>query len=160
MIGLVLTLAVALTIFWFSSHDADRSNAESGVFSGSLAEKIMEWFHLSGDRAEAVVTICVKLVRKTAHFAEFAALGFFLTLCCLGYGKSLRACAGWPFGAGTLYAVTDEIHQIFVEGRACQARDVLLDAGGVLAGIALMLFLWITVDAIINREQSRNPKKT
>ena len=159
VIGLVLTLAVAAAIFWFSSRDAGQSNAQSEILSDSLAVRILTWFHLSPEQAERVYRFSVKLVRKTAHFAEFAALGFALTLTCLGAGRAIRLSVGASFGAGTLYAITDEIHQIFVEGRACQARDVLIDACGVLTGVGLMLLLWITVDAIIKRERSRNSKK-
>ena len=40
-----------------------------------------------------------------------------------------------PLLIGFLYAVSDEIHQYFVPGRAMQARDVLIDTAGVLLGI-------------------------
>lgn len=40
-----------------------------------------------------------------------------------------------PLLIGFLYAVSDEIHQHFVPGRAMQARDVLIDTAGVLLGI-------------------------
>lgn len=40
-----------------------------------------------------------------------------------------------PLLIGFLYAVSDEIHQYFVPGRAMQARDVLIDTVGVLLGI-------------------------
>ena len=42
--------------------------------------------------------------------------------------------------AGFLYAVSDEIHQIFVPGRSGEPRDVLIDTSGVLIGICLVRF--------------------
>jgi VanZ family protein len=42
-----------------------------------------------------------------------------------------------PFFTGVLYAVSDEIHQLFVPGRAGQIRDVLIDACGVFVGIII-----------------------
>ena len=45
--------------------------------------------------------------------------------------------AGWAWVVGTLYAASDEIHQLFVPGRSGQLRDVLLDSDGVAAGILL-----------------------
>jgi len=39
---------------------------------------------------------------------------------------------------GFLYAVSDEIHQYFVPGRAMQARDVLIDTAGVLLGFCIV----------------------
>jgi hypothetical protein len=55
----------------------------------------------------------------------------------------LSAGAGFilPFLIGVLYAVSDEIHQTFVPGRAGQLRDVLIDSCGVLAGICIIKVL-------------------
>ena len=37
---------------------------------------------------------------------------------------------------GVLYAVSDELHQLFVKARSCEAFDVLVDALGVLLAVA------------------------
>ncbi|MBQ1935757.1 MAG: VanZ family protein, partial [Clostridia bacterium] len=47
------------------------------------------------------------------------------------------------------YAVTDEIHQHFVEGRSCELRDVLIDAAGAL----LFLLLWWAVLQFLRRKK-------
>ena len=44
----------------------------------------------------------------------------------------------WTFSA--VYAISDEVHQLFVPGRACMPLDVLIDASGALAGIAIFAF--------------------
>lgn len=36
-----------------------------------------------------------------------------------------------------IYATSDEIHQIFVPGRACQIRDILIDSIGSITGVYL-----------------------
>ena len=46
-----------------------------------------------------------------------------------------------PWVIGTIYAVSDEVHQLFVEGRSCEVRDMLLDSAGVAAGVLLMNWL-------------------
>ena len=38
---------------------------------------------------------------------------------------------------GLVYAASDEIHQLYVPGRAGQFRDVLIDSAGVLLGICI-----------------------
>ena len=43
-----------------------------------------------------------------------------------------------PWAAGTLFAVTDEIHQIYVSGRSCEFRDILIDSCGVALGVLLV----------------------
>ena len=49
--------------------------------------------------------------------------------------------AGLAVGLGTLYAVSDEVHQSFVPGRLGSPLDVALDAVGVLVGVVA----WQTV---------------
>ncbi len=67
------------------------------------------------------------VLRKAGHMTEFAILGALLFR---ALGRELPA-----FVAGVAYAVTDEVHQHFVEGRHASAIDVALDAVGVALGI-------------------------
>jgi VanZ family protein len=71
------------------------------------------------------------VLRKLAHFAEYAVLGALL----------LRAIGLAPVAValGSLYAVTDELHQHFVRGRVGSPLDWAIDTVGVLAGIVLFL---------------------
>ena len=73
------------------------------------------------------------LLRKLAHAAEFAVLGVLF----------LRAVERpvLAFLLASAYAVSDEIHQIFVPGRLGSPLDVLIDVAGVADGIALALRL-------------------
>ena len=66
------------------------------------------------------------MLRKIAHAAEYAVLGALL----------LRALGrpGLAFALGVLYAVSDELHQTFVPGRAGSPLDVAIDAAGVARG--------------------------
>ena len=65
-------------------------------------------------------------LRKVAHAAEYAVLGALLA----------RAAGELPaLWLGIAYAVSDELHQSFVPGRAASLVDVGIDAVGVLAGI-------------------------
>ncbi len=69
------------------------------------------------------------VLRKLAHAAEFAVLGALLVR---ATGR-----AGLAFGLGVLYALSDEVHQVFVPGRVGAPLDVAIDAIGVAVGIAL-----------------------
>ena len=70
-------------------------------------------------------------LRKLGHFAEFAVLGALL----------LRALRDVPAAVlvGAAYAVTDEVHQLFVSGRHGSPLDWLIDTAGVVAGVAIAL---------------------
>jgi VanZ family protein len=69
------------------------------------------------------------VLRKIAHAAEYAVLGALLV-------RATRR-TGLAFALGTLYAVSDELHQSFVPGRLGWPIDVAIDAVGVAVGIAL-----------------------
>jgi VanZ family protein len=69
------------------------------------------------------------VLRKIAHAAEYAVLGFLLLR---ALGNELAGLAG-----GIAYAISDEIHQSFVPGRQAAVRDVLVDTAGVAVGVYL-----------------------
>jgi VanZ family protein len=71
------------------------------------------------------------ILRKAAHMAEYGLLWFL-------WQRALRTRTPWPAVAITLaYAVSDEYHQTFVEGRHGSPVDVLIDAAGVAIAVWL-----------------------
>ena len=76
------------------------------------------------------------ILRKMAHFTEFAALGMTLAWL-LGM---LRKKWHWPYLLGTAVACIDETIQGFTPDRAPGLLDVCIDSCGVLFGM-LLLFL-------------------
>jgi VanZ family protein len=71
------------------------------------------------------------VLRKLAHAAEFGVLGILL------FRATGRASVA--FLLASAYAVTDEVHQHFVEGRLGSPVDWLIDAAGVAIGLGLYL---------------------
>ncbi len=71
------------------------------------------------------------VLRKAAHLAEYAILGALLV-------RALRS-APLALLAGSAYAVTDEVHQVFVSGRHGAPLDWLIDTIGVAAGVFLLV---------------------
>ena len=67
------------------------------------------------------------VLRKGAHVTEYAIFGLLLLR---AVGRELPA-----FLIGVAYAITDEVHQHFVQGRHASPVDVAIDASGVLLGI-------------------------
>lgn len=45
------------------------------------------------------------------------------------------------FAVGSLYAASDEFHQLFVPGRSGRLTDVLIDSAGLLAGILVVCLI-------------------
>ncbi len=69
------------------------------------------------------------VLRKIAHAGEFAVLGALL----LRALRDERA----AFAAGVAYAISDEVHQVFVPGRVGSPLDVAIDSVGVAVGVLL-----------------------
>ena len=88
------------------------------------------------------------IVRKAAHFTEYAILGVLL---CLEFATYIK---GWfkrfvnPEMAALFVAFVDETIQLFVEGRSGQVSDIWIDIAGAALGIIITL-------AIIGNRRNR-----
>ena len=138
----VLTIACMITIFIFSSKDADASTKDSheiGKMVGYVT--IYDFDRWTEDAQERYAAKIDHPVRKTAHFLEYMLLGQLITAAWYDNKKKRSSNMGVPVIIGAAYAVTDEIHQLVVSGRAGMFTDVLLDSAGVVAGMLLMSLL-------------------
>ena len=87
-------------------------------------------------------------IRKSAHFSVFMFLGVFASITLfLGFRRK-RWAAPTALVFCVLYAMTDEFHQIFVEGRGAEFSDVCLDSMGALIGILLVSLIYAVVCAV------------
>lgn len=115
-------------IFYNSSLTATDSMSNTFFLTDWLGNIFVNSTFIKSD-------LFVTIVRKSAHFIEYFILGF-LTVKSLGYYSkkniiliSLIFCI--------VYALTDEIHQIFVPGRAFMLMDVFIDSVGAITAIIL-----------------------
>lgn len=134
---LILFWALAIgwiaVLFFFSGQNAADSSALSGWFV-DFVRSIFPFNRIPADQLSYAV-------RKLAHFCIFALEGFLL---CLAMTQSFRdrsAGAVLSVIACTALAAANELHQMFSEGRSCEGRDVLIDIGGALLGIAAAMLL-------------------
>jgi VanZ family protein len=68
------------------------------------------------------------ILRKIAHATEYAILGALLA-------RAVQGRLVLALGLGVAYAITDEVHQTLVPGRAGRPLDVLIDTVGVALGV-------------------------
>lgn len=149
----MLLIADMALIFAFSAQKAEQSdNTSTGVI-----EVLVKLFYpgfetLSEEKQQAVVDSLQFVVRKAAHMTEFASLGVLLCAFAFTFGEKFRIFL-FAFLFGIFYAGTDEIHQLFVEGRSCQITDVLVDGCGVIIGMTVFYFV---VKMIVKIRQKRS----
>lgn len=155
LLALAAVLLAMGVIFFFSSQTAEDSGNTSGRLVRAVLNVIAPDFDLLPQAEQDTLHFTVTVaIRKLAHFAEFALLGLALMqfICTIQRRRKIKA--GWFFawGIGTLYAITDELHQVFVEGRGPGLWDLVIDSAGVLAGAAVLLLLRCFIG---RREQSK-----
>ena len=141
-LSLMLVLAVMGMIFYFSAQTGESSGALSGRITAKVIRSFVSDFDsFSEEYRKALLRTVGLWIRKGAHFTEFALLGFSLMLHIRQLQKRITVYIPWlwAWGVGTIYAISDELHQRFVGGRYPAVTDVLIDSSGVLVGIVLLL---------------------
>lgn len=150
VLRVLFTLALAGTvvfIFANSSQNGSASGAVSAVWTARL-NAAMGGFGIGFSFTEG-------LVRKLGHVAEYALLGFWLMLTLRVYTKRLLAFVSWPLLGGLCCAVLDEFNQLRVPGRSGLVSDVVIDFGGVVAGLCAALFLQLLAGAVLRSVRER-----
>lgn len=143
-ITLIPVIALMAMIYCFSAQTGESSGALSGrITTWVLSVFVPHFQQLPLDRQESLRYAVGTIIRKGAHFSEYALLGFFLMLHIQQLRKRIKVRLPWlwAWSVSTVYAVTDELHQGFVGGRHPAVTDVLIDSSGVLTGVLLLLGL-------------------
>ena len=103
----------------------------SGAFSKFVRDVLATFFPGGGEDPQAGHG----LLRKMAHFTEFACLGGLLCW----FFHMLKKPVWTAFLCGVLVASADETIQVFVPNRGPSIRDVGIDSAGVILGMILLL---------------------
>lgn len=146
----VLTAAAVCAIFYNSSLSAVESTEQSSPVT-ELLNAFLGWLHLPLRLSESIV-------RKLAHFTEYAVLGTLLSTTVYLYARRRkRTLIALPVGAAV--AVCDELIQLFSQGRSCEVRDMLIDCVGV--GFAVVLVItFISLKEKHRKRKERKEEKT
>lgn len=84
------------------------------------------------------------LIRKSAHVVEYFVLGILCISLILAYKNKLSWKAVlFSIFSCVLYACFDEVHQLFVPGRAGRVFDVFVDSIGISIGCLFYSFIWV-----------------
>lgn len=127
------TLAVLwMALIFYLSH---QPAIESNGLSTGITEKIVVMVEKVAPDIKFNMGRFNHMLRKGAHFFAYLVLGILMI-----NGLSSSDIYGFK-GIGLailiciLYAISDEVHQLFVPGRGGQVSDVILDSAGAIIGI-------------------------
>lgn len=129
-----ITILWLLVIFMFSDQKGIKSSNISDSFIDSTIVNIYKLFDrdCSIEKQEEIVEMFSYPVRKLAHFTEYFILGVLILITFKLYNiKNIYFMILFCL----LYAVSDEIHQLFIIGRSCSVIDMLIDTLGSTCGI-------------------------
>ena len=138
-IGKILSWTVVIfwmiLIFNLSSQVAQQSNQ----LSTGIAEIIVKTVERIIPQADLDIYKLNNLVRKSTHFFLYLVFGPLVV-------NALRRSGVYGYRSivlvlliCVLYAISDEVHQLFVPDRGGEVKDIIIDSAGATVGIGLYL---------------------
>lgn len=151
----VIFIVITLCFIGFAFVNSSMPAYESAEESGNVLSFLQDFFNGLGLKAELTDYI----VRKSAHFSEYSAIGAMLMLCAFSFNKErpYKYYINVMF-CGLLTAVVDETIQLNVKGRAGMVEDVLLDFVGIIAG-TIFMFIIFAIRRLILKSKHKNEKQ-
>lgn len=142
IVFLVLSVLFAIMIFCFSARNGVESTEDSYTVGMEFGRIIHPDFKYWSEDAQLAFAAKVDHpIRKLAHATEYAIFSMLLCGVWLNARRKRKLSAFFAWGTATVYAMTDEFHQLFVPGRSGQVKDVLLDSCGAAAGVLLLMLV-------------------
>lgn len=143
-----LLVAVCMGIIFSLSHQPSTESAElSLAVMGFFSQIFTKFIEAIGHDA----------FRSIAHGLEYCGLSLLLFNAL--YQTVRKPKAFLSFAISVFYSLTDEIHQIFIEGRAFQLSDLAVDAVGSAAGVTAAFILYIIINHIIEHRRGKELEK-
>ena len=139
-IKLLLLITWMFIIFCFSAQDSNKSKNTSNQVIIKTVEFIKQE-QLSEPEKENIIEKFILPVRKSAHFFSYFILGILITLLLKDYYNITITTFIYALIFCFIYACTDEIHQLFVPGRAGQFLDVIIDTSGAFISTSIYQIL-------------------
>ncbi len=161
-LSLLPIILVFVLIFVFSSFDATSSSSQSARIVRFIKKYIFPDLNTLKNKYDIKIVndTASFIVRKIAHLSIYTLLGMF-TFAGLWPINNKKARYFTAVGICMAYAVTDEIHQLYVPGRSCEIRDVLIDTCGSAVGalICLVIVLLLELRRIKKRQRRVSVKR-
>ncbi|MGE6369837.1 VanZ family protein [Planococcus kocurii] len=123
-----------MVVIFYLSHQpgSASSNLSSGVVTA-----LLDLLNLIAPQVELDVETFHTFIRKNAHFSAYFLLGLLSLNAWRSSGFTGLKQLILGLGMCILFATTDEIHQLFIEGRSGEVRDVMIDSAGATLGVLI-----------------------
>lgn len=134
IIILILIMLWMIGVFMFSDQGSDQSTGTSGKTIGFIIDSLSITKNMNEIERQELIETLQPLVRKLAHFTIYTIGGILAYAFVNEYNTSNKKKFLYSVLFCFAYAITDELHQVFVPGRSGEVRDVLIDTSGAALG--------------------------
>lgn len=123
-----------LIIFMFSNENSVTSQNKSDKVASTIIETVKK--DVNKEKEDKIIDDTRFVVRKIGHFTLYFVLGGLIYLTLRSYNVNKRIIL-ISILCAFLYAVSDEIHQVFTAGRTGRVYDVVIDTVSSIFSIML-----------------------
>ena len=132
VISSIFLIIWIIVIFMFSNEPATLSHSKSDKVAKTTIDTVSTV--TGNDYTKSKITIDSRyVVRKVAHFTLYFILGVLSITVLRNYGISNRIVL-YSILFCLIYAISDEIHQLFIAGRNFKLLDIFIDTSGGIVG--------------------------
>lgn len=156
IVFLVLSVLFAIMIFCFSARNGEESTEDSYTVGMEFGRIVHPDFKNWSEEAQLAFAAKVDHpIRKLAHATEYAVFAMLLCGVWLDARRKRKVSALFAWGTATVYAATDEFHQLFVPERSGQVKDVLLDSCGAAVGVLILMLVAVLIRFIRKKHETQ-----
>lgn len=141
IISIIFVAVWMIVVFYFSSQGGQSSTSSSKKVANVVVNIININGKMDNIEKQVLVDKIDPYVRKMAHYSIYIIGGILITNAIYTFMTIEARVITKSFIIGCLYAISDEIHQLFVPGRSGKVTDVIIDSLGVLTGIVIFLIV-------------------
>lgn len=145
IIYLILIILWMSIIFIYSNFKGVESTAQSDGIINSTIRRVVNLFDLEEETKDKIIDYSTLIVRKIAHVSEYFILSILVYLYIneynIIYSKKIYITILICF----IYAISDEVHQLFIVGRSGNIIDVIIDTLGA--------YLYLLLNKIFRKDR-------
>lgn len=153
-ISITTTIIWMLVIFRFSMDSGSSSHELSSNFVDVFNHVITFLTHQDiSSMPTEYFSLIEALIRKIAHMSIYFILSINIMCVLFTFNLKIRWKSLIALLFCFLYALSDEFHQLFVDGRGASFFDCLIDTFGALLGIIASLIVYCIFYTIMSKQK-------
>ena len=149
----ILLIITFIFIFNFSNQNGEISGGLSREITEDMTKNVQSIKKLEENEKNKVLKKIEHIIRKTAHLLLYTLIGIItMSLMCTYNVKGSKRIET-SLIVGVVYAVSDEIHQIFIPDRTASIIDVGIDSCGVLVGSLIVFLIFNVIKKFVEKNE-------